>query len=177
MQISNIDASLSQGNFLCGKKLAVLLMGLFAMLLVPLISVIFFVIMIITAEWSMEIVFVLVFGDVFFLSFFAVFVFLKLKNNKLKEKITMWLEDALEVKAYSKKIGENELGFQPKGTKIQVSFKIEGKPYIKDSTAKVFGGWEGYIGTFNKYADREIDILYSPRYDEVLILKNHTYKH
>jgi len=142
------------------------------MLLFPILSIIVFVIMIITAEWNIQIIITFILADTLSILFFALFILIKIKNNKLKEKIIIWLEDAIEVKAYSKKIGENRLGFQPKATKIQVKFKINGKSYIKDSTAKVLGSWAGYLGTFNKYADREINVLYSLKYDEVLIMKD-----
>lgn len=43
---------------------------------------------------------------------------------------------------------------------------------MRESTARVYGGGEGYVGCFNKYADREVNILYSPKFDEVMILKD-----
>lgn len=49
-------------------------------------------------------------------------------------------------------------------------FKYNGEKIAKYSTAKVFGGQIGYLGTFNKYANKKVTILYSPSFDEVLIL-------
>lgn len=172
MNLANIEASLSQGNFLSGKKLLVLYMSLCIMLLFPSLSIIIFIVMIVTTEWSIPIFTLFIGGDVLCLLFLIMFIHIKIKNDRLKEKIILWVEDAIQVRAFSKKIDENRLGLQPKATKIQIKFKINGEMYVKESTAKVFGGWQGYLGTFNKYANREINILYSPKYDEVLLLKN-----
>lgn len=168
MQMVNIDASLSHGNFLDKKQLTVLYIGLFVSLLLPLLAIILLITQI---EWDGKMIFAMVVGNIMFISFFSVLVFIKIKNNKLKRKIMIWIKDAIEVKAYSKNIGENRLGIQPKAVKIQVRFKINDMAFTRESTAKAFGGQKGYLGTYKKYADREIDILYSPKYDEVLILK------
>ncbi|GHV02932.1 hypothetical protein FACS1894211_15200 [Clostridia bacterium] len=75
--------------------------------------------------------------------------------------------------AYSSKIDEvRSVVWQPKAIKIQVRFKIAGQQHKKESTAKVLGGWKGYLGAYKKYADGEIRILYSPKYDEGLIVKD-----
>lgn len=169
MQISNIRASLSQGNFLDRKQFAILYSGMVALLLLPLLTV---VLIIAPYEWDGQMVDAMVGGNFMFISVYAVYISIFVKNNKLRKKIILWLEDAIETKAYSKNIGENRLGFQPKATKIEVKFKVNNKIYTRESTAKVFGGWEGYQGVFTKYADREINILYSEKYDEVLILKD-----
>jgi hypothetical protein len=123
-------------------------------------------------EWDSLTIFGMVGGDIFSFAFLAVLIFIKNDNNKRRDKIILCLEDAIETTAKSVKIGEIRLGFQPKSVKIQVRFKVNGKTYIRESTAKVFGGWEGYLGVYKKYADREICILYSQKYDEVLILKD-----
>jgi len=170
MQISNVGASLSQGKFLDKKQLYILYLGMIAFLLFPLITIIMQFIP--QIEWDSQIIITMVGSDMMFLFFLSIYAFVLKKNNQLRKKIIIWLEDAIEINAYSKKIGENRLGFQPKAVKIQVTFMLNGKTYIRESTVKVFGGEKGYLGTYKKYADREIRILYSPKYDEVLILKD-----
>jgi hypothetical protein len=116
-------------------------------------------------EWDGQQIFAIILGNLLFLSFFVILVYILVKNNKLKIRIKIWLEDAIETTAYSKQAGENRLGIQPKAIKILVKFKIGDRVIKRESTAKVFGGQKGYLGTFKKYADREINILYSPKYE------------
>ena len=123
-------------------------------------------------EFESIVIFVVVSGNILFVSLMSVAIYIKVKNDRLKKKILLWLEDAIETIAYSKKIGENRVGLPPKATKIRVRFAINGVTYKRESTAKIVGGQRGYLGTYNKYANREIRILYSPKYDEVLILKD-----
>jgi len=170
MKMSKIAASLSHGNFIAGKKMALLCFALIISLLSPLITIIMLIIP--GVEWDRQIIITLSICNIMFISFFTVLVFIMVKNNKLKKKIIIWLEDAIEVRAYSRKTGENRLGIQPKATKIQVSFKVADTNIIRDSTGKVFGGCEGYLGTYTKYADRKINILYSQKHDQILILKD-----
>lgn len=167
--ISKIDASLSQGNFITGKKAIFLYLMFVVALSFPLLSVI---VLFFPSDLDYTIIFALIGGNIMFLALFTVLVYICIKNSRLKQKIIVWLEDAIEIKAYSKKIGENRLGFQPKATKIQIVFKFADQTYVRDSAGKVFGGWQGYLGTYTKYADREIRILYSPKYDEILILRD-----
>ncbi len=61
---------------------------------------------------------------------------------------------------------------QPKATKIRIDFYCNDAAFRKESTVKVFGGQSGYVGCFNNYADKEVNILYSPQYDEVMIIKD-----
>lgn len=170
MQISNIDASLSQGQLLGKKQWVALYLFISVFFFFPIFTLVLLVLP--EVEWDSQMAFAMVGCNILFLLILALSIYLKIKNNRLKIKINLWLKDAIELKAYSRKIGENRLGLQPAAIKIEVCFKIDGKYYARNSSAKVFGGWEGYIGTFKKYADREINILYSPKYDEVLILKD-----
>lgn len=169
MYITNIEVSLSHGNFLNKKQIIALYIGLIVSLFLPFLTI---VLLITQFEWDGQMIFAMVVGDVIFLALFSILVLLIIENNKLRKKITLWIEDAIELKAYSKNIGENRLGIQPKAVKIQVRFKIQDQTFTRESTAKVFGGQKGYLGIYKKYSDREINILYSPKYDEVLILKD-----
>ena len=169
MQISKIDVSLSQGQILNKTQLFLFYFGVVVFCCFPVITLIMLCIP--QIEWDFEIALLISILNIGAIALLSVFIFIKVKDNKLKNKVKIWLEDAVEIKAYSKKVGENRLGLQPKAIKIQVQFSLNDIHYIRESTAKVFGGWEGYVGCFNKYANREISILYSPKYDEVLILK------
>ena len=107
--------------------------------------------------------------SVFILIFPFILIF---KDYKIKKDIAKWLRDAVVIKAYSKKTGEKECLFLPKGIIIQVAFEFNNKTHVKDSDIKVFGGNKAYLASFKKYADKMINIAYSPQYDEVMILKD-----
>lgn len=161
--------SLSQGNILDKKQRLVGYLGIATVCLFPVLTVV--LLLIPQVEWDFSLAVLMGICDVAAVAFISLMAFIIVKNKKLCAKIAPWLENAVEIKAYSKKIGENRLGIQPKATKIQVRFNYNGVVYKRESTAKVFGGQEGYVGCFNKYADREVDVLYSFEYNEVLILK------
>ena len=170
MQISNVDVSLSQGRILNKSQLFLIYFSMAVCCCFPLLTIIMLLIQ--QIEWDFELALLMSSLNILAIAFLAVLIYIKVKDKKLKNKIMIWLEDAVEIKAYSKKVGENRLGLQPKAIKIQVQFSLNGLNYIKESTAKVFGGWDGYVGCFNKYADREVNILYSPKYNEIMIIKN-----
>lgn len=172
MQISNIDVSLSQGQLLNKKIQYFFVYLLMALCCLMILLLMLLLILVPRAEWDIQFAGLEVLGNCGSVALLSVSIFIICKDKKIKSKIQTWLEDAVEIKAYSKKIGENRVGIQPKATKIQVQFTLNGIQYRRDSTAKVFGGWEGYIDCFNRYADKDVTILYSPKYDEVLILKD-----
>lgn len=96
------------------------------------------------------------------------------KNCKLVKK---WSEDAVLIKAQTKSIGDAVVfsGAIPiKVEKMLVIFEYDGKLIKKESGSQrlgFFSSMQGYSALFRKYVNREINILYSPRYDEVMILK------
>jgi hypothetical protein len=95
-------------------------------------------------------------------------------NRKLKKHILSCMEDAVSLKAYSYVIDTNsyDLLLWPHGVKIKIKFKYLGKHYSKISRGKMLGGTEGYHQIYAKYGNRNVRILYSPKYDEVLLLKD-----
>ena len=100
------------------------------------------------------------------------FVFIYFFTKKIRN-INSWLNDAVHLKANCICVAKD---FQPNGMfpldiyKIKVNFKYNGKHYSRVSEND---GWQkGYSTIWNKFAGRSIDILYSPKYDQVLILKD-----
>jgi len=101
-----------------------------------------------------------------------IFLILFTQNYKRRKDILLWLDDAIEVKAYSKTIGEFKPTFEIGSVRIQVIFKVNGTKYIRESKGKRMGVPEGFHQIWCQYADREINLLYSPKYDQVMILKD-----
>jgi hypothetical protein len=94
-----------------------------------------------------------------------------LRDVLLKRKIRLWLQDAVELKAHSQKF-DTQASFPTFNfcyIKIFISFSYNHKKMSRYSGDK---SHSGYDTVFYKYADKDIDILYSPKYDEVMILKS-----
>ncbi|MDR3021708.1 MAG: hypothetical protein LBU60_03420 [Clostridiales bacterium] len=105
------------------------------------------------------------------------FIFLKL-NKERRDRVIDLLHDAVELEAFAEKVDEMYLESRYKNskyskkiklTKIRVKFEFNGQFHEKESKL----GWEkkGYHTIFNKYADKHINIFYSPKNDEVMLLK------
>lgn len=90
------------------------------------------------------------------------------KIINIKKEMEMWLKDAVMITAYSTKIKETntavyqKLFGDPPEYRISIGFKYNGIHYkYKSSVDNCWG----------KFCDKEIDILYSPRFREVILLK------
>jgi len=175
MKISNIDASLKYGRFFTGKWLAFLYSALIIAFFIPLITIIMIFLTFFGLVWDNDMIFALAFCNVFSLSLAAICLWTIICNNKLRKRIVMWLEDAIEIKAFSKTLATRSFLLQSKLVKMKVRFKLADVDYVRDSAGKMLGAGkklEGYHKIFVKYADRKINILYSSKYDQVLILKD-----
>ena len=101
------------------------------------------------------------------------------RNEKLRKEILLWIEDAVEVKAHCKCVDidyEYIDGIPSPLHKIQVEFKINGTHYVRKPKDEQRGKLEvrrkGYLRGLSKYVNKEIRILFSQKYNEVLILKS-----
>ena len=112
-----------------------------------------------------------------------IFLFLILRNEKIRKEIKLWLQDAVELGAFCEILLSDHtdtplldaiFSLPPSKAKIRVKFKYNGKHYSKDSGYKNKNGEfkNDYQAVWVKYADKSINILYSPKYDEVIVLKN-----
>lgn len=168
MNITDIGASLSLGAVLSKRQLLIVYISMALCLVLPLITVILLVIP--EVVWDGALIATMTLADIIMLSFLGVLIYVTVKNSAIRKKIIVWMADAVPLKAYCREIDRDRPGFQPAAVKIQVKFKYNNKKYTRISTAKVFGGLKGYLGTYKKYADKDINILFSPEYDEVMIL-------
>ncbi len=177
MRISDIETSLSLGSILDKKQSFFLCFAIVLCIALCIVMLAITSILIIIPEvtWDTPLAVAIIFVDVLIFSLFSVLIYIKVKSHKIKKNISEWLNDAIELVAFCHKVDEIRLGvFQSIATKIKVEFKFNNKDYIRFSTATILGGYQGYLGTFNKYSNKVIKIAYSPTYDEVMILKNQT---
>ena len=128
---------------------------------------------------TVEFVFTLIVVIFAFLFIITVVSYLVFRNERIRKEILLWLDDAVEVSGFARKIGDTGIDEtidwlvgRERFTKIQVVFKIDGKRYKRESVTKEFENPKGYSQIWNRYADREVRILYSPKYDQVMILKD-----
>lgn len=101
------------------------------------------------------------------LCLFALCVFVLIQNIILNSRIKNWVKDSVELRAKISFVGTEHL--RVKRTKILVSFSYLGRKIKKFSGD---GKNSGYSSAYNRLIDKEVNILYSPTYDQVLLLKD-----
>ena len=109
----------------------------------------------------------LIFGGILFS---GTALYLIVKNYINCKNCKKWAQDAIELYATSVGIKKAHFAFSNIGLrKLKVSFKYNKKKYVKYSGTKQTNG---YDRVFLKYSDAQINILYSPQFDEVMIIKD-----
>ena len=100
---------------------------------------------------------------------------------KVNKQIKLWKKDAICVKAKCKQIGSNIIyfgrgGLIKKAINISISFAYQGKKIVIKSSEyekkDLFHDGTGCDVVFKKYRDRSIKILYSPTFNQVMILND-----
>lgn len=168
-KLSDIDVSLSRGQLYGKKQLVVGWIGIISAVLLMTLGIASIILSCI--EWDVQIFSSALMGVVIGAAFLAVLIYYFIQDKMIKKEVSLWLQDASIVQATSEEVDSFRAGFQPIGVKIRVRFDINGIAYARESTTKVFGGKIGYSNAFKKYTNRKIKIMYSPKYDEVMILK------
>lgn len=180
--LPQIIATLKHGRISWGnRKVEILTYILFTMLMIAgeAITITFECLDFING--SCEIVELVLWIILFSIVFFALPVFFLvylLKNGKAWKEVRTWLEDAVESGAYSYLYSASSSAtavafVRVNIYRIKINFKIEGKHYSYLSRDYQWGSLlpDGYNAFWKKYADKEVKILYSPKYEEVMILK------
>ena len=102
-------------------------------------------------------------------------------NEKIRNKILLWLQDAVELEGHCETLSEdytsaplNQLISSPSRIRIRIKFKYNGKHYSRDSGYRNKNGElkNEYQAIWIHYADKSVKIMYSPEFDEVIILKD-----
>lgn len=93
-----------------------------------------------------------------------------LMMNLGKWQVKKWLLDAVVLKAITKKVGEIHMHRQGMCAAIQVRFSYMGKRLVKSSLEERKEE-AAFSGAFNKYVYKKILIAYSPRYDQVMLIR------
>lgn len=128
-----------------------------------------------TPDSIVEFIFTIIMFIIIFSILPIVLTIFVIKNEKMRKKVYLWMEDAVLVNAFAKGIGLKKQLLIIPSVKLQVNFKIDGISYSKESRSNHYETKdfeEGYYYIWSKYADKEIRILYSQKYDQVMILKD-----
>lgn len=91
----------------------------------------------------------------------------------VEKKIRLWLRDAVPLTAKSQTVAVREIRARVtyKAIKISVKFFYNGEKHIQASgNPEKHNETNGFSQAYFDYTNREIKILYSPSYDQVMIL-------
>ena len=98
---------------------------------------------------------------------------LLITTKSSKKRASKCLEDSVILEANCTSLGSVPVvrfpAFFSKAMAIEVAFQYNGDLYIRQSERK---GKPLYLIIYNKYANRKIMTAYSPKYDEVMLLKD-----
>ena len=87
-----------------------------------------------------------------------------IKNILLKTKIKKFLNDAVPLKAYAQLLKTGYSALHNQYVKITITFTYEKMEISRDSGV--------YDTVFYHFINKQVDILYSPKFDEILFLKS-----
>lgn len=106
----------------------------------------------------------------------TLFGFLIFCNERHRGEIEKWVNSSVELIAYSRELDalKDYLGIKY-SYKIRIEFEYEGKHYKYESAGKQIGGTDfsvGYHSVWKDYLNKQVKILYSPKYEQVIVPKN-----
>ncbi len=168
MDYDHIDSSLQYGKILSKRKFIIILICLGILFLVPLISLCVLItcfcgVMTLDNDIKLSLIFL----NIVFCIFIIITIYIVLYYKKLYKNIALWLNDAVKIKAFVRRMDEIGLNYKP--FQVEFSFEINGKEYKRLSA---YGGLiVGLNKRYIKYHNKTVNILYSPKYDQVMLLK------
>lgn len=171
----NIDASLTHGKVF-HKTEWIISYVVLSFFLIPLLII---NIMFLLSRWDVfpkEIDVVMYFWFMLFFSIIVIILIIYItKKRRLTKKVLLWLEDVVRSRARTTIIGGSAVKIGSFATKLQVKFKYNEKKYVLysgDPTKNYFIiKNHGYYAGLYRYGNCEVEILYSPKYNEVLFIK------
>ena len=166
--VQDIDASLKYGQVFSGKiwGSAVILLSIAS----ACIGIVVIIIPITSIEYRSDIIFI-VCGSFLFIFLVLSTVIIQMFFNKGKKKAALWLKDAVILDAQAKSLGQTlhvRNLIMRTATAIEVDFEYDDRRCSRQSTYK---DKPLYLAVYTKYADKKIRIAYSPKYDEVMLIK------
>lgn len=169
MEIKNVKATLSFGEYFSGIKIILVYIFIALSLILPIISIIIYFISVYgQIDLEIQIIITLLLGNVISIFLFLILIFIVLKNHKHKLYIQNCFKDAflIKVNVSSYQIMNSYI----KPNRVLVNFSYQNTEYnlINKNGNVIFG----YSKIFKKYLGKEIEVLFSISNKEILFL-NH----
>ena len=164
IQISDMGASLQKGP-IWGR---VFIRIFWVLLILTIISYILLMIAFIS-DWANDGMICALICTILLGLMIGVSLYFIIRNNNLKKDLKLWMHDAVILKALSNTLVEFRALCHPFAeVSIRVKFSYQGKSYIYCS-----GNNEKpkRYKSFEFYADRELLVLYSPTYEQVMMFR------
>lgn len=169
-----VIATLKYGAFLSGALFALVLLmlclGLVGIVLIGIISILMACGVI---EYETSSLMSLIVPPIMFFGGIMFAAYLLKRRKTQKREIQLWLQDAISLKAYAQIKDVFKVVGQAAAVEIEVRFTYQNIHYVKDSSG-ISGPFcePGHDKIFRHFANREITILYSQKYDQVMFIKD-----
>ena len=168
MKVEDIDVSLRYGKIF--NKNWIILNSISIIVVLLVFGYALYDIILMEYQNRFDLLKYIIIWSICFLSIETWFFYFILKNYKIKKKVKFWLQDAVKLTVFAKEIKRlPAFLFSLEQVAIEVIFKHDGKLIkIKNGNRKQLQVAPYLV----KYANKNINILFSPKYNEVMILKN-----
>ena len=168
MDYCDFDSSLQYGKVPSKSEYKLLWVFLGLLFLIPLSSLgVIITILCGAMSWEKNIIITLIIINILFCLFMAIAIYMIYYYKKLYKNILLWLEDAIETTAFVRRMDLVSPNY--KLYQVEFSFDIDGQNYRRLSSS---GGLIiGFNKRFIKFNNKAVKIFYSPKYDQVLVLK------
>lgn len=173
IQLQDIDASLTYGQIFSGKAWNGIIIFLYVLTGIAATLMLAWLIGVplTMGKYDSNDVAFLIAGPCFVVIMVVILISLQMFFNKGKKKAALWLKDAVILDAQAKSLGQTlhvRNLIMRTATAIEVSFEYDDKRCVRQSTYK---DKPLYLAVYTKYVDKKILIAYSPKYDEVMLIK------
>ena len=167
MNIKQIDSSLKCGRIFTGVRLVWIYLCMIIPLFIPVLTVLSFI-LIKSLSHETETIISFVFINLFAILSSSTSTFVFIRNKKNIQKIKLALQDCKQTLGTARRVDAENIRFKP--YQIEVTFKIDGQ--IHHRLSQPGNTIIGYRKYNLKYCKQPFTMLYSPNFDEVIILKD-----
>lgn len=163
-----IKASLIYGKVFWGKQKYILYIGFLSTLLIPITTLcIFIMVGFGKMELSPNMIAPLIFSNVFSIFLFCVILWRAIFNRRVIGKIQTWLVDAIFINASARRLDLMNPKYKPYQIEVKFTFENKTQKHISSAGNPIIGYYK-----FFSESEKEVKILYSAKYNQVLILKD-----